>query len=309
MQNHSPIESRKMIKIKHLILLILLLTISQAEAQLPSYAPTLDLEGFYSFSGNVLDNSGNGHNNANYNTISTTDRFNNMMRALYFSGTGTEYLNYGDVDNFAPYIATFSFWIYPEDFGASSSDQVKPIISKWSAPGDLAGSSYIIFMDGTDLCFVLSDATTTDTLKTTLSNISLNQWTHVVITSNYGFIKFYINNVLETDTTSPISSFNNSDSDFKVGGWHQDLDPSFSSFTGKIDDIGIWSRELDACEVDALFNGVACATSGISSLSTPERTLIKTVDYLGRQTEFKPNTPLILIYSDGTRERVMRIQN
>ncbi len=297
-----------MIYTKHLILVSLVLVIYQAEAQLPSYVPTSNLEGFYSFSGNILDNSGNGHNNANYNIISTTDRFNTMMRALYFSGTGSEFINYGDVDEFEPYIATFSFWIYPEDFGANNSDQVKPIISKWGAPGDVVTSSYNIFMDGTDLCLVLSDGSTTDTLTTALSNISLNQWTHIVITSNYGFIKFYVNNTLVTDTTSPISSFNNTDSEFKVGGWYQDVNQSFSSFTGKIDDLGIWSRELYACEVEALYTGIECATSGISYLSNSERILIKATDYLGRETEIKPNTPLILIYSDGTRERVMKIE-
>lgn len=297
-----------MIGIKHLVLACSFLFLHQAKAQLPAYVPTTNLEGFYSFSGNVMDNSGNGHNSSNYNIISTTDRFNIMMRALYFSGSGSEFLSYGDVDNFEPYIATFSFWIYPEDFGANGSDQVKPIISKWGAPGDLAGSSYNIFMNGTDLCFVLSDASTADTLTTTLSNIPLNQWSHLVITSNYGFIKFYVNNVLVTDTTSPISSLNNSDSEFKVGGWYQDLDPNFGSFSGKIDDLGIWSRELDACEVDALFNGTACATSGIASVDKPEKTLVKTIDCLGRQTDFKPNTPLILIYSDGSRERVMTIE-
>ena len=29
---------------------------------------------------------------------------------------------------------------------------------------------------------------------------------------------------------------------------------------------------------------------------------------MGRETEFKTNTPLIFIYSDGTRERVMKIE-
>jgi hypothetical protein len=32
------------------------------------------------------------------------------------------------------------------------------------------------------------------------------------------------------------------------------------------------------------------------------------VDFMGRVIEFKPNTPLIFIYSDGTRERVMKIE-
>ena len=290
---------------KYFTSLLILIITHQITAQLPGYVPASNLEGFYTYSGNILDNSGNGHNNANYNIVSTTDRFSSIMSALYFSGSGSEYLNYGDVDEFTPYQATFSFWINPEDYGSFSTEQVKPIISKWAAPSDLLGSSYNIMMNGTDLCFILTDGATTDTLTASLSNIPLNQWSHVVITSNYGFIKFYINNVLITDTVSPISSINLSDSDFKVGGWHQDINPSFSSFTGKIDDIGIWDRELDACEVEALYTGMDCLTSAIESLTIKEREVVKIIDLMGRETSLSPNTPLIIIYSDGTAERII----
>lgn len=39
-----------------------------------------------------------------------------------------------------------------------------------------------------------------------------------------------------------------------------------------------------------------------------ERDLVKIVDLLGRETEFKPNTILIYVYSDGTSEKVFRAQ-
>ena len=32
------------------------------------------------------------------------------------------------------------------------------------------------------------------------------------------------------------------------------------------------------------------------------------IDFIGRETEFKPNTPLIYIYNDGTRKRVMKLE-
>lgn len=37
-----------------------------------------------------------------------------------------------------------------------------------------------------------------------------------------------------------------------------------------------------------------------------KRELVKIMDFMGRETEFKPNTPLIYIYSDGTRERIFK---
>ena len=50
------------------------------------------------------------------------------------------------------------------------------------------------------------------------------------------------------------------------------------------------------------------AYTGIEELHQTEKELIKIVDFMGRETEFKPNTPLIFIYSDGTRERVMKLE-
>lgn len=36
--------------------------------------------------------------------------------------------------------------------------------------------------------------------------------------------------------------------------------------------------------------------------------VVKIVDLLGRETEFKPNTPLIYIYSDGKMQRVFKLE-
>lgn len=290
-----------------LLLFTLLLISFSGISQLPSYVPTNGLQAWYSYSGNILDNSGNGHNNANYNIVSTADRFNNLLSALNFSGSGTEYLNYGDVDEFEPYLASFSFWINPEDYGSASSAQFKPIISKWADPTDLNGSTYNVYMNGTELCFIFTDGFTADTVTTSLSNIVLNQWSHIAITYSYGFTKIYINNVLVADASSAVSAFNNSDSDFKVGGWHQDINSNFSSFKGKIDDLGIWNVELDSCEVEALYAGIMCITADIEELQQSKKELIKVVDLMGREINPEKNKILIYIYSDGTTERVFEL--
>jgi dienelactone hydrolase len=43
-------------------------------------------------------------------------------------------------------------------------------------------------------------------------------------------------------------------------------------------------------------------------LNETPKTLIKIVNYLGQETEFKLNTPLIYIYSDGTREKMVKLE-
>jgi uncharacterized protein (TIGR02145 family) len=47
---------------------------------------------------------------------------------------------------------------------------------------------------------------------------------------------------------------------------------------------------------------------GLIELNENERTLIKIVDLMGRETEFKPNAVLIYIYDDGSTERLMKIE-
>jgi hypothetical protein len=48
-------------------------------------------------------------------------------------------------------------------------------------------------------------------------------------------------------------------------------------------------------------------SAGINEL-TLSKTLIQILDLMGRETTFKPNTPLIYVYDDGTTEKVFTIE-
>lgn len=50
------------------------------------------------------------------------------------------------------------------------------------------------------------------------------------------------------------------------------------------------------------------AFSGITELNSSQRSLLRIVDLMGRETEPKPNTLLIYVYSDGTVEKVLRVE-
>lgn len=47
---------------------------------------------------------------------------------------------------------------------------------------------------------------------------------------------------------------------------------------------------------------------GIIELSSPDKKLIRIVDSLGRETDDKPNTILIYLYSDGTTEKIFKVE-
>ena len=52
----------------------------------------------------------------------------------------------------------------------------------------------------------------------------------------------------------------------------------------------------------------ACSV-GIEELYNTPKQLLRIVDLMGRETEFKPNTPLIYIYSDGSSEKVFEVED
>jgi len=47
--------------------------------------------------------------------------------------------------------------------------------------------------------------------------------------------------------------------------------------------------------------------NSIEELDAPARELVRIIDFIGRETTFKPNVPLIYIYSDGTAEKVIKM--
>ena len=47
--------------------------------------------------------------------------------------------------------------------------------------------------------------------------------------------------------------------------------------------------------------------TGLDELLIGDKTLVKIIDFMGRETEYRPNTPLIYVYSDGTRVRTFNM--
>ncbi len=47
---------------------------------------------------------------------------------------------------------------------------------------------------------------------------------------------------------------------------------------------------------------------GLSEFNSSEKKLVRIVDTMGRETEDKPNTLLIYVYSNGTKEKVFRVE-
>ena len=91
-------------------------------------------------------------------------------------------------------------------------------------------------------------------------------------------------------------------------------DSSYSPFVG--DTLDFYQSSYDG-NVAVIIEGLGCIDTsychdicvwGIEEISNSEKKLLRIIDITGRNTEDKPNTVLIFIYSDGTTERVFRVE-
>jgi len=55
-------------------------------------------------------------------------------------------------------------------------------------------------------------------------------------------------------------------------------------------------------------NNACSSIVGIEELVEAPKELIKITDLMGRETEYKPNTVLIYVYSDGTTEKIFKVE-
>ena len=134
---------------------------------------------YYPFNGNVNDESGNGNDGINYNSVPSTDRFGEIESAFEF-----QFNQHIEIQNI-PYfdsIKTVSCWIYNTYVG--SDNYIKYIFSKingnyFPAIGFNPNKKEVqYFFDGADA-----------ELKV---EIDTNMWYHIVITADNNSAKLFL---------------------------------------------------------------------------------------------------------------------
>src|SRR5665213_2163635 len=253
-------------KKKNLLLsAIIILGIATATiAQVPSYVPTSGLIGWWPFTGNANDSSGNGNNGTVNGATLTTDRFGSPNSAYSFNGIDN-YINCGNITAMnGLQQLSISAW-----FNATSNIHNSRIIGK----EQIANST-----DGFDLQF---DTNTGNNLATNVRTsgssagidstlITWGQWYNVVVvfdgnaTGNSNRFKMYINGLEDTLGYFGIIPTSTSTNNFEcwIGGNYAVA--TDAPWNGKLDDIGIWSRALTQAEITQLYVG---ANVGINEFS------------------------------------------
>jgi hypothetical protein len=231
-------------------------------AQVPSYVPTNGLVGWWPFSGNANDESGNNYNGTVNGATLTTDRFGNVNSAYSFNGS-SDYIQFADATalRLSGTDYTISVW-FNETYLVNTEHQA--IISKrnpYTPPANLDG--WLLYID------VLTSpmgkvgivpAGYPNTCAYTANPITLNNWVNIVEVYHSGtqIVETYMNGVLNNTTTGVSSPNNTTTLPLYIGS---DKESNSYFFNGKIDDIGIWNRALTYQEITDLYNGCQLSVS------------------------------------------------
>ena len=219
----------------------------------PAYVPTNGLVGWWPFSGNAIDSSGNGNNGTVNGATLTTDRNGVANRAYSFDGVN-DFINTNQI-NFSNYQEmTISTWV---NYNAILGGRIMSANNNFFdfATGSISPVNGLFYFawNGTGAVYV-------DRLATQ------NLWVNlvVVLNSTDSSFSFYYNGVLDTLVHQPISLINSN----LYFGRHFGFTQTNTFMNGKIDDIGIWNRALTSCEIADLYNGQIGSQNSSNSITT-----------------------------------------
>lgn len=215
------------------------------------------LAAYYPFNGNVKDSTVNGNDGTIMGAPSlTSNRWNQPNTCYRFNGNG-DYIRVPDDSTLKPAVAlTISAWVLCED---TSSWNV--VACKRAAHNENPYNSYILYASGSankpqNWSFIVSTSKNTSFDVTQTSQIKTSQWVHLVgtydsSTANGPNLKLFVDGQLVSSRIATGSVYY-SDSSLRIG--MAIPGPSTQYFKGKIDDVRIYSRAINAQEVTALFS-------------------------------------------------------
>ncbi len=205
-------------------------------AQVPNYIPTDNLFSWISFNGNFNDESINNFTLNNSGVTLSTDRFGNPNSAGYFNGSSNLEFN----DSFDFNERTISLWVETSSF----NNTIQLVLCN-DYPDLNYGHSLISLQPNQTI------RPQSGNVECINSPFQLNSWYSVIITRGLTTTNFYINGVLECSQFNSSLESNNTVSQNLILGCTRLYD---RYFTGRIDDLGLWKRELTPCEIQDVYS-------------------------------------------------------
>jgi|UPI000482DF9E hypothetical protein len=230
---------------KKQLLLLSIFTINVLAAQVPNYIPTNGLVGYWPFSGNANDVSGNGNNGTVSGATLTTDRFGNTNSAYSFSNSSILITNQFYNNGWPNY--SISLW-----FLTNNNNQRMQMIFN-TTPHDGEGFSYCHNNRPNLFSHWKNENPNNHSWNIFSANpliynpINNLVWYNLVIIKNGNTYSYYVNGVFDKSSTTTISALN------QLTGVRFGSIGGAEYLNGKLDDIGIWNRALTQAEITGLF--------------------------------------------------------
>jgi hypothetical protein len=251
------IFDKKKPSMKTLVLLFSVLFTTMSFAQVPSYVPNTGLVGWWPFTGNANDESGNAYNGT---------ALNGAMLVNDRNGTGNSAYGFDGSDDLIQTTLPYTDLIGSEGLSVSAwinLDSISSFFGYSIITNHFPGSTQFAFaLGGTNdginhrklVLFFNSFSGGSQAIYCPVMPIIVNQWTHVGCTVKSDTVNFFIDgslifaqpvvfDSLSTEGTAPNVKIGQGN---PTSGFRQD-------WIGFLDDIGIWNRALTDCEIQNLY--------------------------------------------------------
>ncbi|MCZ2474676.1 LamG domain-containing protein [Aquirufa ecclesiirivi] len=206
------------------------------------------LVAYYPFNGNTFDVSNN-INGVVYGSNLTSDRFNNVNSAYLFNNS---YILIPFDEKIRTNKLSVSIWLNPS-VRPSYSVLANRFDQGYNNPG---GETWQVILTKDEVWFQIIGVGTSPNLNNTILKapkiFPLNQWSFVTCTYDGSIMKIYING-LEYKRNSHSTSINTYGTSGISVGKSKQANGFFHEFYGKLDDFGIWNRDLTDTEIQYLY--------------------------------------------------------
>ena len=233
-------------------------------AQVPNYVPKTGLMAWYPFSGNTNDISGNTRHLRAYNSPAlSTDRFGTANSAYTFNAANETFmLNNGYPTSYTAY--TIAAWVQVDSFfqyksvtssGAPAGGNF--FAGQTACIGSCANTANGIGIGSDDSAARLRSVhfNSSNVMQEQFAATPGKRWFHIASVWNGSKRYFYFNG-LPVDSVA-MSTLLRTQTGFYIGAGF--FNQVYYYHSGKIDDVGVWSRALTHCEIGGLFKAAVPA--------------------------------------------------